>query len=206
MICFGLVVALVAGTDPFEPLLFMDMQDVSDAWGLIEPVANTVEPNGSFSPPPMVDFPGGSLVIAVIASVTSVGIFEVYAENTTGWEPLVGGGTRGDPSGAEGAVRSSGIHNCALLRYTTTDFVHYSTPVIALRIVGCSGTPTMKSIARSPSGLYAMFTTYGTLNGGLGTFTSTDTGLTWSRVRVPPFFVSPRRWRCAFLQEPHATL
>lgn len=145
---------LVLGTSrmagAFEPMLFMDLNDVVHPWGLVEEVANTVQANASFSPPPHLDFRGGALVIAVIESASDPGSFEVYAENTTGWEPL-------DASG--GGV--GGTHDCTLLRYTTADFNSYSAPHAALAISPCSGTPTMKSIARSPTGLYVMFTVGG---------------------------------------------
>jgi hypothetical protein len=122
----------------------------------------------------MLNFDGGSLVIAVIASAATAGSYEVYAENTTGWEPVVG--EDGAPE-----IRSGGHHDCTLLRYTTTDFVTYSAPYIALQIPGCSGTPTMKSIARSDRGLYAMFTVGDNVaNNGLGTYTSHDAGMSWS--------------------------
>ena len=67
-------------------------------------------------------------------------------------------------------VEQRGVHECALLRFTTADFVSYSTPHVALRLDPCSGTPTIKSIARNPAGLYVMFYALG----GLGTYTSHD--------------------------------
>ena len=42
----------------FEPLLFMDLADTTDPWGLIEPVASTVARNTAFRPPPG-DYAGG---------------------------------------------------------------------------------------------------------------------------------------------------
>ena len=59
----------VSSDGAFVPLLFMDMNDTSDAWGLIEPSANTVVPNHAYAPPHAVDYAGGALVIAVLASV-----------------------------------------------------------------------------------------------------------------------------------------
>jgi hypothetical protein len=155
----------------FEPLLFMDMEDVHDSWGLIWPAANSVSPNASYHPPPL-DFAAGALVIAVIASASQPGTFEVYGENTTGWEPLL--------LHRQTAGRSDGQHECTLLRYTTTDFVEYSAPHVALQLPSCSGTPTLKSIARSPDGLYVMFTVFG----GYETFTSQDAGMSWQRANT----------------------
>ena len=64
--------------------------------------------------------------------------------------------------------------------YTTRDFVRYSPPHIALTIPTCSGTPTMKSIARSTEGMYAMFTVGGG-DGASSTYTSHDAGMSWTR-------------------------
>lgn len=156
----------------FEPLLFMDLNDVADGWGLLEPVASTVAPSDRLAPPPLA-YDMGSLVIAVIESTHQPGTFEVYAENTTGWEPL--GAARPSVSPAIG-----GYHDCTLLRFTTTDFVNYSPPHVALSVPGCAGTPTMKSVAATPDGgLYVMFTVGGPPP-GLHSFVSTDHGLSWT--------------------------
>ena len=96
------------------PMLFMDMDDIEDGWGLIEPVASTVAPHHLLRPPPM-PYHLGSLVIAVFPSTTSPGVFEVYGENTTGWEPL----------GSPGKV--GGFHECALIRFTTWVLSHAHT-------------------------------------------------------------------------------
>ena len=90
----------------FEPMLFMDLDDLEDGWGLLEPVANTVAISNELRPPPDLPFAAGALVIAVIEA-ESPGTFEVYGENTTGWEPL----------DADGSV--GGYHDCSLVRYTT---------------------------------------------------------------------------------------
>ena len=155
------------GGGAFEPLLFLDLNDTADPSGLIWPVANAVGANASYSPPPL-PYELGSLVIATIASQAQAGLFEVYAENTTGWEPL------------SASERAQGHHECALLRYTTRDFVRYSPPHIALTIPTCSGTPTMKSIARSTESMYAMFTVGGG-DGASSTYTSHDAGMSWTR-------------------------
>eukprot|EP00040_Diaphanoeca_grandis_P030981 m.184414 g.184414 ORF g.184414 m.184414 type:complete len:512 (+) comp32187_c0_seq2:119-1654(+) len=153
---------------PFDPLLFMDLVDTSDAWGLLEPTANTVVANASYRPPPL-NYSLGSQVLSVIVSASDANVFEVYVENTTGWEPLVDN------------VRTKGYHDCSLLRYTTADFVNYSPPHVSLLLPGCAGTPTMKSIARNEDGLYVMFTVGGPphSNHTFTTFLSHDQGLSW---------------------------
>jgi len=168
--------AAAASSSSFEPLLFMDLNDTHDSWGLVWPVAHAVAPNASFHPPP-VNYSAGSTVLSVIASATEPGSFEVYAENTTGWEPL-GEPEAGDEETApDPAGEAKAEHACALLRYTTSDFVTYSAPHVALRMDLCSGTPTFKSIARSPAGRYVMFYDHG----GYGTFTSNDAGMSWAK-------------------------
>lgn len=158
------VLFLVVGG--FEPLLFMDLNDVEDPYGLVEEVANTVEANNlSLSPPPL-PFSLGAQVFAVIESENLPGTFEVYADNTTGWEPILG--------------EVGGYHDCTLLRFTTTDFKVYSKAQVVLTIDSCSGTPTMKSIARSNGGLYVMFSVGGPPP-GLGTYTSNDQGMSWTK-------------------------
>ena len=186
-----LLAAGFAPTSPFRPMLFMDAEDTADGWGLMEPQASSVVPNAAYRPPPL-PYQLGSLVISVMESASHPGSWEVYAENTTGWfvpappppppspsphvlatfrEPLrAGAGAARDELGAH--------HDCGLLRFTTRDFVTYSPPHTALHIPSCSGTPTMKSIARSPQGLYAMFTVGGG-DGASGTYTSRDEGMTW---------------------------
>ena len=121
----------------FEPLLFLDLNDTTDGAGLMWPRANTVAPNASFKPPPHLPFAAGSLVIATIPSQARPGVFEVYAENTTGWEPLPG-------QLQQGSGFTGGSHDCALLRFTTTDFVEYSDPhtaALALDVIKVILTP-----------------------------------------------------------------
>ena len=87
--------------------------------------------------------------------------------NTTGWEPL---------SSDKVAAQEQGTHECTLLRYVTRDFAAYSTPHVSLKLDPCAGTPTIKSIARNPAGLYVMFFVLD----GLGTYTSQDAGMSWT--------------------------
>ena len=159
----------------FEPLLFMAIDDVVDPWGLIWPTANTVQPSPAFKPPPL-NFSQGDLVIGVIASATVPGQFEVYAENTTGKEPIYGAS----------AVRDNPTHatNSQLLRFTTTDFNSYSPAKLVLAL-DKGGTPTMKSVARSDNGsLYVLFTVYPSKTASYSTFVSRDYGVTWAETNT----------------------
>lgn len=165
VVLHGCLAAMVESL-PFEPLLFMDLVDTRGAYGLIEATASIVVANSNYNAPDL-DYNAGALVIAVLPSASDAGTFEVYAENTTGWEPLAA------------HVGEGGHHECALLRYTTKDFKQYSPAHTALVLPSCSGTPTFKSIARSPAGLYAMFSVGGSeLHPGLS-FTSTNEGMAW---------------------------
>ena len=159
---FHLGTAAVARTvdATFEPLLFMDLDDVTDGVGLLEPVASTVVRSLRMRPPSL-PYDSGALVIAVIESALQPGTFEVYAENTTGWEPRYPAGSMPPhddnttnkaelPAAVHPSVGAS--HDCTLLRFLTTDFVRYSEPHVALSMPGCAGTPTMKSIAATPDG------------------------------------------------------
>lgn len=161
--------------DSFEPLLFMTMEDVKQSWGLVYPVANTVAANSSFKPPP-VNFSQGDLVIAVISSATVPGLFEVYAENTTGIEPL------NSKKGSQIKLGDNPTNatTSQLLRFTTRDFISYS-PAIVVLSLNKGGTPTMKSMARSDDGLlYVLFTVYNTFS----SFGSRDGGLTWIQLNT----------------------
>ena len=58
-------------------------------------------------------------MIGVLASATTDGEWEIYAENTTGKEPMRGWGERDNPTHAT---------TSQLLRFTTKDFISYSDP------------------------------------------------------------------------------
>jgi hypothetical protein len=137
----------------------MDKTDLDSPWGLLVPKASTLAPSTGLLVPPPLHYDTGSLVIAVLPSLADPAIFEVYASNTTGAEPLA--------SGHENIPVS-------LLRYTTTDFVHYSTPRVVLNVIG-EGTPTMKCIARDNAGRYALM-----INKRDHDFISVDGGLSWA--------------------------
>ena len=170
---FLIISALAAQTAAFEPLLFMAMDDIVDPWGLVYPLANTVAPSPNLRPPPL-NYTQGDLVIGVIKSATVAGLYEIYAENTTGKEPLTNNSKLGDnPTGAT---------TSQLLRFTTTDFVSYTAPHTVLAL-SKGGTPTMKSMARSNAGstsLYVLFTVYDTFS----SFVSTDAGMTWTQTNI----------------------
>jgi hypothetical protein len=166
-----LALNILASAEQFQPLLFLDLADTTDTYGLLEAKASTVQPTNIYNPPRL-NFSDGSLVLSVLASQSSPGSFEVYCENTTGWEPL-----RSWKSGVQER------HECSLLRFTTRDFKSYSPPHVSLLMPQCSGTPTMKSIARSPAGRYVMFTVGGG-DGAPGTYVSEDEGLRWTRANT----------------------
>ena len=142
------------------PFLFMDLDDVQDPWGLMWPEASTMAADADFKPPPL-PYDTGATVISVLPAwdFASSGDYEVYASNTTGWEPLSepepdepqpSRTTRGaDPYPECGREKTCPV---SLLRYTTKDFVSYSAPHLSLYITnapGGGGTPTVKSLARN---------------------------------------------------------
>ena len=142
------------------PFLFMDLDDVQDPWGLMWPEASTMAADADFKPPPL-PYDTGATVISVLPAwdFASSGDYEVYASNTTGWEPLSepepdepqpSRTTRGaDPYPGCGREKTCPV---SLLRYTTKDFVSYSAPHLSLYITnapGGGGTPTVKSLARN---------------------------------------------------------
>ena len=150
------------GVYPSElPFLFMDLDDVQDPWGLMWPEASTMAADADFKPPPL-PYDTGATVISVLPAwdFASSGDYEVYASNTTGWEPLSEPEldeprpdrttTRGaDPYPECGREKTCPV---SLLRYTTKDFVSYSPPHLSLYITnapGGGGTPTVKSLARN---------------------------------------------------------
>ena len=184
-----------------EPLLFMDLQDVQDPWGLMWAEASTLAPDEKYRPPPLPYDSGATVVSVLPARDFSVsGEYEVYASNTTGWEPLaepesdsgepaesepqlerVRGGPKYPECGRESTCPVS------LLRYTTKDFLHYSPPHLSLHIpddpIMSGGTPTVKSIARNDdTGLYVLFACY--MGSCSHTFTSTTEGMDWTLCNI----------------------
>ena len=155
---------------------FMDKLDAHDPWGVIVPTANAVSANASFTPPPL-DYAGGCAVIAVFPSLTDQGAFEVYAENTTGWEPL----THNNNTGAGQNSKPRPYGPTSLLRFTTRDFRGYSAPRRALMLRFPEHTPSMKSIARDDAaGRYVLVV----VSHGFHTFESTDAGSSWTELNT----------------------
>lgn len=183
---------LLAYTTP-EPFLFMDLKDTHQPWGVLVPTASTLAPNAPFASPQL-SYETGSLVIAVLPSLSDPATFEVYCSNTTGNEPLDGAHPcSGWMTKKECKVKGTGCdwqnNHCAtkeypglyntLLRYTTIDFVHYSVPKVVLNLANETklGTPLLKCIARDDqTGLYAMM-----INDRLSSFISSDEGLSWEK-------------------------
>ena len=160
-----------------EDLLFMDTLDVTSSYGLILPRANAVVPNSTFAPPP-VDYRAGVLVIATLPSLSKPDVFEVYVENTTGWEPLperAANFTENPPP----PYPNAGVQ---LLRFTTMDFRSYSKPEVVLDLpTDDEGSSSLKSIARDDStGRYVMFTTKTSPKAGYASFISLDEGKSWN--------------------------
>lgn len=163
-------------TNQFDPLLFMDLIDVNDTWGLIWPTANTVQEDESLQSPP-VNYSMGDQVIATIQSAIDPSVFEIYVENTTGIEPLF------HQNKDRAGNNPTNATNAQLIRFTTKDFVTYSPGQVVLS-VNKGGAPTMKSIARSTDGsLYVLFTVLH----GYTTFTSVDQGRTWNPTNTTGF-------------------
>ena len=187
------------------PFLFMDLEDVQDPWGMMWPQAGTMAPDLDYQPPAL-PYTSGATVIGVLPArdFESSGEWEVYASNTTGWEPLGEPETEvmeepepepePEPEGVSGGPHPK-YPECgrgatcpvSLLRYTTTNFRTYSAPHLSLFIsdtpVGSGGTPTVKSIARNDeTGLYVLFACY---HGSCShTFTSTTRGLNWTLCNI----------------------
>ena len=69
-------------------LLFMDLVDVSDPWGLLVPTANTVAPDASMRPPTL-PYSAGATVLAVLPDLHHPQQYEIYCVNTTGNEPTL---------------------------------------------------------------------------------------------------------------------
>ena len=184
----------------FETFLFMDREDVHQPWGVLIPMASTLERNVSFTPPDL-SYQSGSVVIAVLPSLPSVAdaaTFEVYCSNTTGNEPLPAAGAPFDEPCSEWRTKKDcekakcdwQNDNCVtkeypgrvdtLVRYTTTDFMTYSAPVVVLNLANETkklGTPLLKCIARNDqTGHYVLM-----INDRLTSFVSTDRGMTWQK-------------------------
>lgn len=184
-----------------EPFLFMDLQDVQDPWGLMWPQASTLAPDANFRAPPLPYASGATVVSVLPATDFNVsGVYEVYASNTTGWEPLAQPDVDEDQQPEpEPALEQDATHpeypecgrekTCpvSLLRFTTKDFASYSPPHLSLFIpddpIGSGGTPTVKSIARNDhTGLYVLFACY--MGSCKHTFTSTNAGFSWTLCNI----------------------
>jgi hypothetical protein len=199
----GSSVASMPKPEPLtEPLLFMDLQDGEDPWGLMWAEASTLAPDAKYRPPPL-PYDSGATVVSVLPArdFNVSGEYELYASNTTGWEPLAepdsdSGEPEPEPEPQLERVRSGpkypecGRENTcpvSLLRYTTKDFLHYSPPHMSLRIpddpIMSGGTPTVKSIARNDdTGLYVLFACY--MGSCSHTFTSMTEGMDWTLCNI----------------------
>jgi hypothetical protein len=176
-----------------ESFLFMDREDLHQPWGVLVPTASTLSSNVSFAPPKL-SYNDGSLVIAVLPSIADSSIFEVYCSNTTGNEPVPvskssqGCETWSDKEDCTKAHCDWQNGHCVtkeypgtgdtLVRYTTTDFMHYSTPNMVLDLANETkklGTPLIKCIVRNDqTGEYVLM-----INDRLKSFVSSNQGLAW---------------------------
>jgi hypothetical protein len=196
------------------PQLFMDTQDALDHWGLLVPTPGRLSAGSSVAarrPPPLY-YDAGAEVLAILPALDRNGralrpaTWEVFAANTTGWEPLAAEETAG--RGSENACGNTSLPgvgtsyaHCAvtLLRYETKDFTDYTEPAAVMGYPpgythagdDAFGTPTLKSMARDDArGLYVLFA-FGAKEKHAGvpkryrgpaTWTSTDRGMSWAQV------------------------
>lgn len=157
------------------PLLFMDVTDVTETWGLMRPRAATVVRSTDLVAPPL-DYRRGAVVVGVLVSSEDPGLFEVYAGNTTGYEPLESGGDCGNV--VEGDKPKLKVD---VLRFTTRDFRDYAKPTVCLSF-HTSGDPypytlpTVKSLARSTASNETIMVVY---DGGIRVYRSIDDGVTF---------------------------
>ena len=146
--------AACAGALSPLPLLFMDKaNDALQPWGLQRVVPNAVAVDPAFTAPPS-NYSGGAISTAAIVGAS--GEFEVYVAAGNPGEPL-------PAAQAAAFVDAMGIAppgGVSVLRFTTSDFVSWSAPLLSLYLaVGSGGSVgtdvwTVKSIDRDPdSGL-----------------------------------------------------
>jgi len=159
------------------PLLFMDVSDVSDMWGLIQPRASPVELATDLSPPSL-NYRGGAVVFGAIASASQAGVFELYAANTTGFEPISGQQQSQHASQRDWAARKFTVE---VMRFTTQDFRAYSLPSVCLTFSSGGDPnpytlPTVKSVVRNTRSNETIMVVY---DGGIKVFRSADEGISF---------------------------
>lgn len=134
--------------------------DALSPWGLQRVVPNAVAVDPAFTAPPA-NYSGGAISTAAIVGAN--GVYEVYVAAGNPGEPL-------PAAQAAAVVDALGIAppgGVSVLRFTTSDFVSWSQPLLSLFLAVGSGGPkgtdwTVKSIDRDPStGLYVMLVAYG---------------------------------------------
>ena len=159
------------------PLLFMDEADVLRVRGLARPVANTVERDATGLRAPPLNYEAGAIVFGCLESNTTTmdgaPLWEVYAANTTGVEPL--------PNGRHGKSWPSLDKRklrVQVWRFETSDFVRYSEPHLSLSFDSGGdpfpfSMPTVKSVARSGATGETIMVVFGS---GINVFRSDDGG------------------------------
>lgn len=159
----------------------------------------------NYRPPPNLAYNLGVEIIAVLPSQQHPGYWEVYAENATGWEPLLKDGVKDGATAAAAAAAASdeeeagdisrryiqqpgfksdppppdpGWVGVSLLRMLTADFQHYSAPDVVLNLPkDKEGAPSLKSIARNDhTGLYVNNFSLHPIQGGGGVLDGDSSG------------------------------
>lgn len=174
------ILLIAAGAAEQAPLLFMALDDVEDAWGLIQPVANTVQPAPKHLTPPPENYTSGATIFGSFQVQQPDDEFEVYVVVGRSGEPITA-----NSSSSNGQSKSTWDPPGVFVnRYTTKDFVTWSAPVRVLFLAdgwlpGGDAGPlaaaakeaglgdglrwTVKSIARDDTtGTYLMFAAYQT--------------------------------------------
>ena len=188
-------VAVTAAADNL-PLLFMDETDIVDVRGLARPVANSVTLDSTLRAPPL-DFAGGAIVFGCLQSpaagtaVDAPAMWEVYAANTTGIEPVptsrhgerAAAADDADDDGDDGRRSKSKSKSKKLKvqvwRFETSDFRTYSAPPVLALSFDSGGDPypysmpTVKSLARSDATGETILVVFGN---GINVFRSSDGG------------------------------
>ena len=159
--------AIVSGVD-FDVRLTADVADVRVEYGLVVPHANTIVPS-AYKPPPG-NYTAGTMVVAMLRSLETVGAYEVYVTNSTGNIPRP-------------FEKKNGPGMC-VYRWTTTDFHSYQGGDCALWLPS-DGLGDVKTMTRDDStGKYYMLWwgpgAPGANGGSPYLFYSTDDGKSWA--------------------------
>jgi hypothetical protein len=159
MLCFVSDSVTSAASSTF-PILFMDMKDVRTPYGRIKPQAVSAQHQTELRAPPL-NYTNGD---TIFAAFDLGGTYEVFAAVGRPGEPIA--------EVTAGDLQPDGV---SVLRFTTTDLVHYSSPTTVLFLENGSGSKpdandgtiwTVKSMDRtaragSAGGSYLLMASYG---------------------------------------------